>query len=574
MFNKNLWSYATSQKFSLCLMAIAGFLSGVAILLQAYFTAKIANDAIFEGKGMDVLLLSFALLLLIITLRMILTYSEEHFAANLSNAVQNELNQEILHKYSMLGVSQLTNEPIGNFLNMTTEGMKALDVYFRNYLPQLFKAMAIQVLFLIIVFPMDIMTGIIMLLTAPLVPMFMILIGKWTKKTTAKSWQVLARISAYLQDVLQGLETLKQLGQGKRQKDKIEEISKEFTGINMKVLRVAFLSALTLELITTISIALVAVGLGVRLVDGEVGFQIALFLILLAPEFYLPLRSLGTQFHGSLNGIEAAKTIFTFLEQTETEIENNNSSINEEKFNIELINITFNYNESQPTIENINLKAKSGQLIALVGASGGGKSTILKLLAGLLTEQSGEFRINNRTLAIDERQVWRENISYISQNPHIFARTLWENIAMNSGASLAEVQAICREIGANNFIENLPNSYETMLGDGGTTLSGGEAQLIGIARAFAKKSPVIICDEATQSLDLLSEKAVLFAFDKLFVGRTVIISAHRLQTVTQADKIYLIEGGKVAEVGNYQELIAENNKFSTLIQGRQVNNYA
>ncbi|MDR0424128.1 MAG: thiol reductant ABC exporter subunit CydD [Clostridiales Family XIII bacterium] len=313
MIDKNLWREMRRNRLFLFGTAATGFLCGFLILAQAWSLSELVDRVFFKGLALQDVSMLFAALFVIVTARAAMTWLEEWFALRLAHAVQTDIRQALLDKIERLGPVKMREEQTGELLNLLTEGLEVLHAYFGKYLPQLFKTALIPILFLIVIFPRDWITGVILLVTAPLLPMFMMMIGRWSQAATKKQWRVLGRMTGYFQDVLQGISTLKMLNQSERHALKVEQISEDFRKASLGVLRIAFLSALTLELFSTLSIAILAVGLGLRLVGGTIGFQAAFFVLLLAPEFYLPIRSLGTQYHASLNGVAAAGRVYAFL---------------------------------------------------------------------------------------------------------------------------------------------------------------------------------------------------------------------------------------------------------------------
>ncbi|MDR0434165.1 MAG: thiol reductant ABC exporter subunit CydD, partial [Gracilibacteraceae bacterium] len=313
MIDKNLWREAGRDKIYLAGVMLFGAGGGGLALAQAWLLAAVVRLVFLDGGGALETRSFFLWLAGIVALRALGAWLEEWCALRLARGVQFRLRETMLAHMEKIGPVRLREEQTGELLHLVTEGLEVLHAYFGKYLPQLFKTGILPVLFLAVIFPRDWLTGLILLITAPLLPMFMILIGKWAGSETKKQWRVMARMTGYFQDLLQGITTLKMLGQSAKQAEKVADISEDFRRASLKVLRIAFLSALTLELFSTLSIAIVAVALGLRLVGGSIDFQTAFFLLLLAPEFYLPIRSLGVQYHASLNGVAAAERIFAFL---------------------------------------------------------------------------------------------------------------------------------------------------------------------------------------------------------------------------------------------------------------------
>ncbi len=573
MFSKTLWK-VQDKKALRCqgiVLALA-LCSGACTAAQALVVARIVNRIFFLHQALASVYTLFIVLVAIILLKGLFQWLEEHFALQVAGLVKHTLLDKLLEQVGVLGPGEMEHRQRGEFFTLLTQGLGTLDVYFCRYLPQLFKSALIPVAYLIVVFPLDWISGVIFLIATPLIPGFMMLIGKWSRKMAGSSWEAMARMGGYLQDVLAGLATLRNWNREYQQEKKIRKVSEDFRLASMKTLRVAFLSALTLELFTTISIALVAVGLGIRLADGREVFEVALFIILLAPEYFQPLRQLGQRYHDSQNAILSADQMFGFLARVSSAKkaqEEKNATATE---NVELLqnhppqvalkNLSFNWGERE-VLQDIHLQLEPGEIYAIAGRSGAGKTTLLRILAGALTQKTGEFKVNGQVF-----QGW-SHLAMIPAQPYFFHGSLLENITMGRDISLERVQEVCRIIGAEKFILQLPQGYDTILGQEGIRLSGGQGQLVSIARAMVdeNKNGLLLCDEATSSLDAQTEAVVEAALDKLYAGRTVLISAHRLHTLERAKKIFVLEEGKIVQQGSYQELSQDKDgSFARMLQ--------
>ena len=585
MFSKTLWK-VQDKKALRCqgiVLALA-LCSGACTAAQALVVARIVNRIFFLQQTLASVYSLFIVLVAIILLKGLFQWLEEHFALQVAGLVKHTLLDKLLEQVGVLGPGEMEHRQRGDFFTLLTQGLGTLDVYFCRYLPQLFKSALIPIAYLIVVFPLDWISGVIFLIATPLIPGFMMLIGKWSRKMAGSSWEAMARMGGYLQDVLAGLATLRNWNREYQQEKKIRKVSDDFRLASMKTLRVAFLSALTLELFTTISIALVAVGLGIRLSDGREVFEVALFIILLAPEYFQPLRQLGQRYHDSQNAILSADQMFSFLSRTTSarKIHEEKNTVAEGASSGESISPGTDFGkllESQPpqvilnklafswgereVLKEINLQLKPGEIYAVAGRSGAGKTTLLRILAGALSQQQGEYQVNGR-----EFQGW-SHLAMIPAQPYFFHGSLLENITLGRDISLERVQKVCRIIGAEDFILQLPQGYDTILGQEGIRLSGGQGQLVSIARAMVdeNRNGLLLCDEATSSLDAQTESVVEAALDKLYAGRTVLISAHRLHTLERAKKIFVLEEGKIVQQGSYQELAQDKNgAFARMLQ--------
>ena len=574
MFSKALWKVQNSSAMR-CQGAVLflSLCSGACTAAQALVVARIVNRIFFLKQAMASVHALFILLAAIILLRGLFQWLEEHFALKVAGIVKHTLLEKLLAQVGALGPCAMEHQQRGEFFTLLTQGLGNLDVYFCRYLPQLFKSALIPLFYLIIVFPLDWVSGGIFLIATPLIPGFMMLIGKWSRKMAGSGWEAMARMGGYLQDVLAGLSTLRNWNREYKQEKKIKRVSDDFRLATMKTLRVAFLSALTLELFTTISIALVAVGLGIRLAEGKEVFEIALFIILLAPEYFQPLRQLGQRYHDSQNAILSADQMFSFLARISSAKKTDADSelVSEQEQDrpqqpprVELKSLGFSWGE-RTVLKNISLRLEPGGLYAVAGRSGAGKTTLLRILAGALTPKEGQFIVNGQ-----EFNGWN-NLASIPAQPHFFQGSLLENITLGRNISEERVREVCKLIGAEEFILQLPQGYNTILGQEGRKLSGGQGQLLSIARAMVEndkaKSGILLCDEATSSLDAETEAVVEAALSKLYAGRTVLVSAHRLHTLKKAKAIFVLEDGGVVQQGTYEELTQDRNgAFARMLQ--------
>jgi len=410
----------------------------------------------------------------------------------------------------------------------------------------------------------------------------MFLIGSTAERFTRRQFKALGRMSAYFLDTLQGLATLKTLGRSREQAGRIARVSEQYRAVTMSVLRVTFLSALALELLSTIGTAIIAVEIGLRLLYGRMGFEEAFFILLLAPDFYLPLRNLGLRFHASMAGVSAARRIFEVLEakvqvepapfetdmlRTEPLPRAGDRQVDlGSAFVIELNDVSYRYPGRGVGLDGISLRIPSGQMTALVGASGAGKSTLAGLLLRFLSPDSGSVRVNGVPLEEIPVEAWRAQIAWVPQQPYLFHGTLADNLRIaRDGASLNELRRAVENTHLLEFIETLPRGLDTPVGEGGAHLSGGQAQRLALARAFLRDAPFLILDEPTAHLDVEQEHLLRESTRRLCAGRTVLVIAHRLPTIAQADQIVVLEDGRVAECGRPAELLQRGGTYARLL---------
>lgn len=570
--NSRLLSLAKKSHPWLILTICLGFFSGLLTIGQARVISQLISRVFLDGEGLRDVTGPLQFTLILFTLRSILAWGSSLSGKTIAVQVKNQVRKLILKKLEELGPAYLQGEQSGEISHTIVEGVEALDAYFSQYLPQLVLSALVPITILVFVFPMDLLSGFILLVTAPLIPFFMFLIGSQAKIITNRQYSTLSRLAAQFMDSLKGLTTLKLFNQANAQIEKIRQTSDMYRKTTLKVLQVTFLSALVLELLATLSTAVVAVQIGLRLLYFQVSLEQALFLLMIAPEFYIPLRMLGLRFHAGMEGQSAADRIFQILDTqpinkkslAEPPPDANISPLE----SIQLDGISFSYpGERKPALKNISLVLRQGEQIALVGASGAGKSTLAGLLLGFFPPGEGEIRVNGLNSPNLDLDAWREQIAWVPQQPALFQDTIAANIRLaRPDASDGAVAAAASAAHLADFIDSLPDGYETLIGEGGARLSGGQAQRLALARAFLKDTPILLLDEPTSQLDPITETQLADATRALMAGRTVITIAHRLNTVFQADRILVLQEGKIVETGTHQDLMANGKVYKELVQ--------
>ncbi len=556
--HRRLLTLTRDSRLSLTLTILSGLLAGFLTIWQAWSLSSVIDGVFLQKQVLAQVTSPLLFILIAIGGRTFLTWVNEVAANAVAVKIKTDLRERLFAHILKLGPAYSRGQRTGELTTAAVEGIEALDAYFSQYLPQLVVTALVPLSILFFVFPIDLLTGFVFLITAPLIPFFMIIIGKGAEVVTKRQYETLRLLSAHFLDSLQGLTTLKLFGQSKGQAKNIAKISEQYRDTTLSVLRIMFLSALALEMLATISTALIAVEIGFRLLYRNMEFQPALFLLVLAPEFYMPLRALGARFHAGMNGTTAAKRIYEILDTPMTDIRYSN--IDTRISNIELSNISFTYpNESTPALQNINLQINQGQHIALVGKTGAGKSTLVQLLLGFIQPSEGDLRPSTFNL--------QPNIAWVPQKPHLFHTTIAENIRLGKAdATHEEVIHAAKAARLHDFIESLPEKYETLVGESGARLSSGQAQRLALARAFLKDAPILILDEPTSALDPETESLLEESTRKLMQGRTTITIAHRLNTIFQADTIIVLDEGKIIEQGTHRELVTKNGMYASMVR--------
>ena len=525
-----------------------GLATALLILLQATLFARIVARA-FNGATLPDLWTDIVLLAAVFALRGCLAWGFETTGRRAASAVLSDLRLALVERRLRAQPAALDGVEGGEIAAASVQGVDALEAYFARYLPQVVLACVVPVLVLAWVGHIDLESALIMLLTLPLVPLFMWLIGRYTEQRTRERWQALRLLSTHFLDVVRGLPTLRAYNRSQAQATTIADVSESYRRATMGTLRVSFLSGSVLELAATLGIALVAVTVGVRLVDGGLGLEAGLTVLVLAPELYLPLRRLGAEFHSSADGLAVADRMLSLLDApAEVSAGEDRPAPSLRDQAVRLEHVSFSY-PARPgrVLDGIDLELSPGQTVALVGESGSGKSTLAALLLRLMDPTEGRIVIGRADIASCEVAEWRRHLAWVPQHPTLLRDTVAGNIRLGAPfASEDSVRAAAVQAGADDFIEALPHGYETIVGDGGRPVSTGERRRIALARAFLRDSPLVILDEPTADLDPASAALIAQAVGRLRKGRTVLLIAHRSELVDVADRVVVLEAGKVA----------------------------
>lgn len=570
----NAWlrGHAAQVRHPLSLAVGSGAANGLLLILQAWLLALTINAVALGGHGLTFVWPWMSGLLGVFAGRAVLATVTEAMAFEAAARIRLDIRRRLYAHFQELGPAWSRQQRTGDLSNTLIDGVESLERYYAAYLPQSALAAFIPLAILVFVFPADWVSGLIMLITAPLIPFFMILIGKGAERLNQRQWRKLARMSAHFFDVIEGLTTLKLFNASRFEAEVVAQISDEYRRSTMAVLRVAFLSSLVLEFMATVSIAMIAVFVGFRLLYGDIHYLPGFFVLLLAPEFYLPLRNMGTQYHARMEAIGASEQIVKLLDTAPPARANGTGALDPHvALKIRFEYVGFAYETERPVLQDIDFELTQGERVALVGPSGAGKTTLSQLLLGFIQPGSGHIRINGTDLRELSEDAWLSQVAWLPQRPTLFHGSILDNIRLGrTDAGLATVREAAALANASGFIERLPQGYDTLVGDRGQGLSGGEIQRIALARAFLKNARLVVLDEASASLDPETEALITESVERLAHERALLIIAHRLETIRRADRILVLDGGRIVERGSHDELLNAGGLYAgmnTLYRG-------
>ena len=557
LVDPRLLRHAAAARAYLVVTVALGLAGTGLILAQAGLLARALAGAA-RGDAAAALAATLTALLVVVAARAAVSYGGEVAALRAAATVKSQLRRALTARSLRLGPAWLAGQRAGEVATLSTRGLDGLDSYFARYLPQLVLAVLVPIAVLARVAAADWISAVVIAVTLPLIPVFAVLVGWHTKTQTRRQWRLLAALGGHFLDVVEGLPTLKVFGRARAQEDVIAKVTEDYRAATMSTLRVAFLSALVLELSAAIATALVAVEVGLRLLYGHLGYETALLVLLLTPEAFLPLRAVGAQFHASMEGAAAAGRVFEILD-TATPDEpqarpaaagRRSASADLRTQEIRLNGITMVYpGRRRPALDGVSLTIAPGDRIVLTGQSGAGKSTLLALLLRFIQPSAGSIELEGDgggdLAAIDVRQ-WRAQIAWVPQQPYLFTGTAADNIALGqAGASRSAICRAARLAGAAGFIEELPAGYGTPLGERGLRLSAGQRQRIALARAFLRDAPLLLLDEPAAHLDPASARLIGTAIDTALADRTVVLVSHGRGWAGGGSRVIRLEQGKL-----------------------------
>jgi thiol reductant ABC exporter CydD subunit len=534
-----LLRWGRPTRIYLVLSVVLGTLRGLLLIAQAWLLATIIAGAFISKKDLAELRGPIELLLAVVVGRAGVSWASEWSANRCSAQVKSMLRAALVRRASMLGRDGRGGTSSGELATLATRGLDALDGYFARYLPQLLLSVIVPLTVLVAVVSVDWISAVIMVVTIPLIPLFMALIGLATRAHTDRQLRALQLLSGHFLDVVSGLTTLKIFGRSRAQIDVIDEVTNSYRRRLMTTLRVTFLSSLVLELLASVSVALIAVAIGLRLLNGHIDLRSGLFVLVLAPEAYAPLRQLGADYHASAEGLSAAGQVFAVLDQPAPALGSQTDVPDPARCPLTVDIVDFTYpGRDRPALEGATMRIEPGEVVALTGPSGCGKSTLLAILLGLIQPDSGTVSVGDVDIASLDPDAWRSRLAWVPQHPHLFAASIADNVRLGRrDAGPEDVVEAVSAAGLAGLISRLPEGLDTRIGEGGAGLSAGERQRVALARAFLRDAPLLLLDEPTANLDGQTEAEIVEAVRRLGQDRTVVMVAHRPALIALADRV-------------------------------------
>jgi ABC transporter, CydDC cysteine exporter (CydDC-E) family, permease/ATP-binding protein CydD len=590
-------------------ISILTLIQALSTICQAIYLAQ-AIVRLYEGAALNAVLSSFSLFLTAFFIRQLVQWLKSKRAYHFAEKTAAEFRRRLIEKMFELGPREVGKYGSGSFITLCLEGIPSFRTYLELFLPRFLQVLVIPgSIFLFLLF-YDTASAVILLAVLPIVVAFLILLGLIAQREKDKKWESYQLLARHFVDSLQGIATLKFLGMGKSHKESIFSVSEKHRKATIRTLRIAFLSSFSLDFFSTLSVAVVAVELGLRLINGTIGFEPALAILILTPEYFLPIRELGNDYHATLDGREAGERIHDLLETEGMNRTERNREISGKRMSLSVADgsgrkrgpiaeenilplqsdpvVLENYGwdehsvlqleqigkysreEERLLLRNVGFQVMGFQKVGIVGKSGAGKTTLIDILAGFSRPDRGEFVINGHVRKDLCFSAWRNQVSYIPQHPYIFSGTVAENIALyNPDAPRSEIERVAEITGLTKILRTLPKGLDEEIGQGGRNLSGGEEQRIALARALLDRRPILLFDEPTAHLDIETEQEIKQMMLPLFENKLIFFATHRLHWMREMDMVIVLEAGQLAEMGPPSVLLERKGVFYRLVMSQK-----
>ncbi|MQS76699.1 thiol reductant ABC exporter subunit CydD [Companilactobacillus halodurans] len=570
MIDKRLFRLPGTKKLLLMLAGLT-LLQAFVVLFQGKYLAEALVNS-WEQKAFQTIIYPMTLFALAFILRHLFNLINTKIVEKFASKTAEDIRSKLLDKVYQVGPEMISDEGTGNLVTSSLDGIDLVENYFKLIFTKLMNMSIIPPVLLIYIYTQNIASGITLTIIVPLVILFMIILGLAAQAKADAQYKQYTILSNHFLDALRGLPTLKMLGLSKRYAKNIYTVSDEYRRRTMNTLRIAILSTFALDWLTTLGIAILAVFLGLGLINNSFPLFPALVTLILAPEYFLPLRDFSSDYHATLNGKNALNAIFEILERpSKSKTEQLSDFTWDENSQIDIKDLKFSYTgvgDSEVSLDIDQLNLSGYQRIGVIGKSGSGKTTLIRTIGGFIVPDKAKINLNNQELDNFKQANWQKKLTFLPQSPYLFSGTLADNIAFyRPKASLDEIKKAANEAGLTAFIDTLANGYQTLIGEGGRGISGGQQQRIMLARAFlADDRHVLIFDEPTAHLDIETEYALKKPMKKLFKNHLVIFATHRLHWIKEMDYVVVMDNGQIVEQGTPSDLSKHNGAFTKLIK--------
>ncbi|WP_301108095.1 thiol reductant ABC exporter subunit CydD [Sporosarcina sp.] len=566
--DKNLLQYKGSKQ-AMALIGLLTAVQSIAIIFQAIYLAR-AITQLFQGADGSIALRSFVIFVVANSIRHLIQWVKERISYNFADQTAKEFEQLLLRKIFDLGPQALGKYGSGNLVTLGLEGIPKFRKYLELLLPRSMSMAIVPVVILVYVFTQDKMSAITLFLVLPILIIFLILIGMMSQKKIDAQMDTYRLLSRHFVDSLRGIVTLKYLGRSRAHEQSIAVVSDKYRIATNRSLRFAFLSSFSLDFFASLSVAVVAVELGLRLINGQMLLEPSLAILILAPEYFLPVRELGNDFHATADGKDASEQIHKILDEPEIQKPQIVNPIKswDKQSKLELRDLQVQM-EEQTIFEGLNLTLQGHTKIGIIGHSGAGKSTLIDVLSGFTVPSGGQCILDGEPLPHLAIEEWQDQIAYIPQHPSIFPDTVLNNVRFyEPDASLAEVEEAAKRVGLDQLVAAFPNGYDEPIGAGGRVLSGGEEQRIAVARSLLQRRQILLFDEPTAHLDIETEHDMKQMLLPLLDDKLVVFATHRIHWMREMDTIVVLENGKVVETGSHEQLLRTDGAYCRLLEAR------